>query len=349
MSSSAWSPSRPSGAAASSTSSVIHTSVGVRLDRAELLLLVSSALSSLGCVETVRALRRETGITSEQRAVERVRAAVLAGEWQQASNKCHKLLMVEGSRQGRQRQQVVTSRVSAMLHAGRFLDQLHAAVESQQPPVEALTTLTQHIATLQLTRQTGQDGREAGVEDSDSDSGGSDSKADEPVSFVELCDRWLPSASSSSSPSTARLPRLSSLLCVLSSLLLCCSVGELSLRSGCDVSSRAWRPLLADRIIDCLPRASAVPHNQLANMLAIAAITASHHSQHSQQQQQTHQHQHSQLQQYASHLQPAATDIGGVDVSLLAAPAQSMSVRSTAPPTHARNTTRHITYISRSK
>ena len=122
-------------------SSVVPTSVGVRLDRSELLLLVSSALSSLGCVETVRALRRETGITSEQRAVERVRAAILAGEWQQAKLKCSKLLAgqaqpAEDRNKDRQQQQHyphssslnhATERVSTMLLAGRFLDQLHSA------------------------------------------------------------------------------------------------------------------------------------------------------------------------------------------------------------------------------
>ena len=316
----------------SAVPSSVATTVGVRLDRVELLLLVSSALSSLGCVDTVRALRRETGITSEQRAVERVRAAILAGEWQQASHKCHKLLLAgeqAGVRERRGRADVV-SRVSAILHAGRFLDQLLAAIDSQQPPVEALTTLTQHIAAA----HNGVDGSEVEVEADSGDSGSQYA----PVSFVDLCDRWLPSGYSSSLPppssrvaSVSRPPRLSSLLCVLSSLLLCCSAGELSMRSGCDAPGRAWRPLLADRIIECLPRASPVPHNQLANMLALAALSASQQQQ--QQYQQQHPHQHSQLQQHALHPQPTASGSVEVEVSLLAAPPQSMSERRIQPRT----------------
>ena len=332
-------PSAAAGPSGVSASSVVHTSVGVRLDRAELLLLLSSALSSLGCVETVRALRRETGVTSEQRAVERVRAAILAGDWQQANSKCDKLLLAVhntagggaaagGGRQHGRRQRALMGRVSAILHAGCFLDQLHAAIESQQPPVEALDTLTRHIATIR--QGSGRVEAAAAAVDAGSDiDGDADllstqlAASDEaPLAFIDLCDRWLPSASPSSSTAAlrGRPPRLSSLLCVLSSLLLCCSAGELSRRSGCDVSTLAWRPLLADRVIECLPRASAVPHNQLANMLALAAITAA------QQQQQHHQHplQHSQLQQLLSHPQPAVTEKSAVDISLLAPTPQSM-------------------------
>ena len=311
----------------------------MRLDRVELLLLLSSALSSLGCVDTVRALRRETGVTSEQRAVERVRAAILAGQWQQAKVKCDKLLRPPNTGNGGEeaaadrahhqrpmsRQRALVERVTVLLQAGRFLDELHAAIDSQQSPVEALTTLTQHIAALPSEQHGGEDDRR----DAEGDDSGSDAAAEldsnkQPASFLELCDRWLPCASRSSSSAAVlpgRLPRLSSLLCVLSSLLLCISREELSLRSGCDVSSLGWRSLLADRIIDCLPRASAVPHNQLANMLAIAAVTA---SQQQQQQQHSNSHQHSQLQHYMAHPQPAVAENGAMDVSLLATPPQLM-------------------------
>ena len=284
----------------------------MRLDRVELLLLLSSALSSLGCVDTVRALRRETGVTSEQRAVERVRAAILAGHWQHATSRCDKLLLhAEGPASGGHRRVLLGRRVAALLHAGLFLDQLHAAIDTQQPPVEALLTLTQRIATLELQQRTNQQEEEEEEESS-------------MASFVDLCGRWLPS---SFTPSA--LPRASSLLCVLSSLLLCTSVSELSRRSGCDASSRSWRALLADRLIECLPRASAVPHNQLVNMLAVAACASTPQQLQLGQQQlqltpptQLPSHYHS------SHPQPAVPDGSAVDVSLLAAPPQRMSERS---------------------
>ena len=249
---------------------MLLTPSGLRVSRRELLLLLSSTLASLGCVDTVRQLKAETGVTHRQQAADDIADSIRDGDWSAAQQRLDGLKQLPA---------VLRLRLQLLLLCQRYMEMLESALLAQQAAgtAAALLFLQRSVQpacsrldrlTAARARQSQQRGRQRQREGPSAAEQAAVSLQPSlsPTSWAAVCDTCLSDTEAEREGGAASASIVSRLACCL----LLQSLPQLYSSTQWEGQKGGSRQHLAERVLSRLPQSSSVPPSRLLSLLDCA-------------------------------------------------------------------------------